>query len=114
MTADRILHIGFDCVLSDTRRMLLEQRGYLVASVFGKEEAAALLLSEGLDLIMVCHSAKKPNRREIVRECRTCAPSTPVLALLRPHESFEEADCQTEMDEPEQWLRAVESCLEAA
>jgi hypothetical protein len=109
----RILCISYDESLLTTRKMLLEEAGFVVTPAFGFAEASAICRFDPLfDLAVIGHSIPRADQTLFVemlrRNCRA-----PVLAVRRPTEdALPEADFSVDSYEgPEGLVKAVQSAL---
>ena len=79
--ATRILSIAYDVSLSRTRRLLLENEGYVVTSATEFDEAVRLCRTESFDLVVVGHCFPDERQQQhLITELRSVC-STPLLAL---------------------------------
>jgi len=107
-----ILQIAYSPIVLATRQMLLEAHGYAVISVLGNKEAFALA-AEGntrFDIVLIGHGAEIEVRRQAARLFKEKFPGVRVVAL-RSHYfvgEVEEADYNSDVDTPKDWLCAVE------
>ena len=111
----RILQIAYYDNLLRTRAVMLQQSGYVVASVLGNEEAKAAVARHisQTDLVMVGFSGPFAERSAITRWLKKEFPTMPVVVLqASSSERFPEADCVTLSEDPEVWIDAVASCLQ--
>jgi CheY-like chemotaxis protein len=111
----KILQVAYSRILLSTRAAMMESQGDSVISVTGNDEAMALKDAQlqGVDLIVIGSAATHAKRTEIVRHFKKHFPKTPVLALLGNNfqARIAEADFNTSIENPEEWLRAVRTAL---
>jgi len=80
-TPTRILSVGEDHLLLNTRELVLRQAGYEVHSLFGREIMPALLTYD-FYFLLLCHTVPPEAAREIYRFVRSHG-SRPIVVRLR-------------------------------
>ena len=108
--SQRILSVSYDQSLLATRRMLLEQRGYMVVSALGFIEAIGQCRKADFDLFILGHSIPETDKRELIKVFRENCPGR-ILSLNRYGEESVPSDFHVSPDDPERLLKAVESAL---
>jgi DNA-binding response OmpR family regulator len=110
----RVLSISYDVSLLRTRRGLLEQAGFEVASA--SDLSQALKLCQGsdsrFDLVILGHSVPPEEKKEFIA-CLKQHSEAPILALLKPNEPPVEGAARSveSMDVP-LFLSAVRQTLD--
>lgn len=110
--AKRILSISYDQSLIWTRQLMLQQLGYNVVSAEGFIAAieACEAPDVNFDLMILGHSIPAKDKERIISHFRQRCTS-PILALLRPHEgAMRNADRSID-PEPEKLIAAVREIL---
>jgi DNA-binding response OmpR family regulator len=105
-----ILSVSYDASLLATRRMLLEQRGYIVTSALGFTEAVGHCRKEGFDLFILGHSIAQTDKNELIRTFRSNCPA-PILSLERPGEVVVPCDYHASPENPEKLLETIDAIL---
>jgi DNA-binding response OmpR family regulator len=82
----RILSVSYDKTLLHTRRLVLEARGYSVASGFGFKESMFACKQGGLDLFILGHSIPEPDKQALIKTFREFC-SGAIVSLQKANES---------------------------
>lgn len=106
----RILSVSYDVSLLATRGMLLEQRGYSVASALGFSQAITHCRASGFDLFILGHSIAETDKLELIKAFRENSPA-PILSLERFGESRVPCDFHASPDDPEELMKTVDAIL---
>ena len=85
--------------------------GYQVFSAIAPEETMEHISNRGFDLVLLCYSLTKEERRRLLLLLRICAPSTPVLMLAENEGIDYEDGVRRVQAVPEQILAAVHISL---
>ena len=94
------------------RELLLQDAGYNVVSVLGSEAGRKAARAGEFDVFLVGHAAPLSERKALIEWLRGNWPKVPIVALRHTlHEHIPEADCVANVDEPEEWLKAIKDCL---
>ncbi|MCU1310540.1 MAG: hypothetical protein JWO20_1665 [Candidatus Angelobacter sp.] len=106
-----VLQVAYEGSLLVTRGAILEERGYRVISVLGNKNAFKVGESVigQIHVVLVGHCAPISVRREAIKYFKERHPALCVLALNSSENSgrLEEADFNSNSDDPEQLLNAV-------
>jgi len=106
-----VLQVAYQGSLLATRGTILEERGYRVISVLGNKNAFKVGESVigQIHVVLVGHCAPISVRREAIKYFKERYPALCVLALNSPENGshLEEADFNSNSDDPEQWVNAV-------
>ena len=78
----RILSVSYHESLLESRRLLLEAKGYNVISALGFSQAILHCKQGGFDLFILGHSIPLLDKQELIREFRAHCPS-PIISLTR-------------------------------
>ena len=114
LAGEHILSIAFDETLLTLRELLLQNAGYRVVSALGSKAGRKAALAGGFDLFLVGHASPLRERTELIQWLRTNWPNVPITALRRSvYEQIPEATCIADVDEPEEWLKAIQDCIAA-
>lgn len=110
----RVLSIAWDPALLETRRLLLETRGFRVTSASNAKEAVALCRQSEFDIIILGDMGPRSDRQAVLRELRR-ACDAPVLSLRPPAAAgLKDADHEfSPGDGPAAFLERVEQTLAA-
>jgi CheY-like chemotaxis protein len=106
----RILSVSYDLSLLETRKMLLEQKGYAVENAFGFSKALASCRAGGFDLFILGHSIPHDDKLALIESFRTHCPG-PILSLERHGEDFVPCDYHASPDDPGKFLETIENIL---
>jgi hypothetical protein len=106
-----VFQIAYDKILMESRTELLKAHGFEVVSVFGNEEAKALLANpRDYVLFIVGHAATPKIRSEMASWLKSKYPKIPILALNPPYQQeLKPADYNIILNGPEEWLFIVEA-----
>ena len=77
----RVLVYGNDPLLLRTRVMVLEGAGLPILAAVADSEAQALLLRQGVGLVILCHSLSEAERSSFSEYVEKHRPTVPVLVL---------------------------------
>jgi hypothetical protein len=106
-----VLQVAYQGSLLVTRGAILEERGYRVISVLGNQNAFKVGESVigQIHVVLVGHCAPISIRREAIKYFKERHPALCVLALNSAENGgqLEEADFNSNSDDPEQLLDAV-------
>src|SRR5712691_1815550 len=103
-----VLQIGYYPNLLATRRVMLENDGYIVTSALGNDQGIAIASAGRFDVIVVGFSATQSLRTYMVRWLKQHIPKVPVVVLLaHDAERFPDADVATFPESPPTWLPMV-------
>jgi DNA-binding NtrC family response regulator len=69
MAEKKILCVSFDKLVSDSRRVALNEAGYSVTATIKIEEAMELLGAEKFDLIVLGHRFPKASKQAVNNAC---------------------------------------------
>ena len=109
----RILCISDDESLLTSRKLLLEQEGYMVLPAFGVTEATQICRTDPrFDLIVMGNSIPQSDKRKLVEMLRPRCKA-PVLSIRKPHElPIPEAQFSVDsMDGPGALIEVVRTAL---
>ena len=104
-----VFQIAYDEKLLVTRAELLKNRGYLVGSALGNDEAKRILdKRQPYHLFIVGHAAPNETREEMVRWLKSNFPDAKILALNPlDHTKLADADYNFIFSGPEDWLSII-------
>ncbi|HEX4603380.1 MAG TPA: hypothetical protein VH724_05250 [Candidatus Angelobacter sp.] len=106
----RILSVASNEVLKTTRRLLLEQQGFSVCSALTLAEVEALGTSEKVDLALIGHGFRGPEKREIARVVNQYFPGLPILEMCFHSPEIPGADFVLS-DSPHEVITAIKHVL---
>jgi DNA-binding response OmpR family regulator len=108
--SNRILSVSYDVSLLETRKMLLEEKGYSVVNSHGFSKALASCHAGGFDLFILGHSIPHDDKMALIASFRAHCPA-PILSLERHGEDFVPCDYHASPDNPGQFLETIENIL---
>jgi len=76
-----ILVFGRDAFLLDTRAMVLENAGFNVIKTNGVADAEAILETQDVALVVLCHTLSGENREAVVKHANSLKPVVKTLLL---------------------------------
>jgi CheY-like chemotaxis protein len=79
--AFRILSVGYEPVLMQSRKQLLRSAGYEVVEATGYSQAVTLLNAESFDVLVLGHSLPEFHRQRVIEAAETVCPELPILFL---------------------------------
>jgi DNA-binding response OmpR family regulator len=106
----RILSVSYDISLLETRKMLLEQKGYAVVNAFGFSKALGFCRAGGFDLFILGHSIPYDDKLALIESFRAHCPA-PILSLERHGEDFVPCDYHASPDDPGKFIETIENVL---
>lgn len=77
----KILSVASNEALKTTRQMLLEQEGFAVCSALTLAEVEALNENEKVDLALIGHGFRGPEKRKMARAVNQRFPGLPILEM---------------------------------
>lgn len=107
----RILSVASTEVLKTTRRLLLEQEGHCVYSGLNLADIEKLGQVENLDLALIGHGFRGPQKREIARVINQLYPGLPILEMCYHSPEIPGADFVL-IDSPADLIKAIRHILE--
>src|SRR3954451_24647960 len=93
----RILSVSYDLSLLETRKMLLEQKGYEVVNAHGFSKALTFCCAGGFDLFILGHSIPYDDKLALIEAFRAHCPA-PILSLERHGEQSVQCDYHASPD----------------
>jgi hypothetical protein len=106
----KILSIAASEVLRTTRQLLLEQQGFSVCSALTLEEVEALGKAEKVDLALIGHGFRGPEKREFARVVNHYLPGLPILEMCFHSPEIPGADFVLS-DSPHELITAIKQVL---
>lgn len=106
----RILSVSYDLSLLETRKMLLEQKGYSVENAFGFTKSLAFCHAGGFDLFILGHSIPHDDKLALIQSFRAHCPA-PILSLERHGEHYVPCDYHASPDDPAKFLETIDNIL---
>ncbi len=111
----RILLIAFDHTLGETRRLLLESKGFSVIAVFSGTAPLNLPKRLKVDAVVIGHEAPIDERVRLVNSIRKRVPQAKVIALeTASSQDVGLADYRADAHAPHEWLNLVMHAAAAA
>jgi hypothetical protein len=108
----KILSVASNEVLKTTRQMLLEQEGYAVCSGLTLADVEKLGQSEeNVDLALIGHGFRGPEKRRIARTVNQFFPGLPILEMCFHSPEIPGADFVL-TDSPAELLKAIKLILQ--
>lgn len=108
----RILSVASTAILKTTRQLLLEQQGYQVYSVQTLAEVEAMApVAEKMDLALIGHGFRGPEKRRIARAVNHHIPGLPILEMCFHSPEIPGADFLL-TDSPSELIKAIKMILE--
>jgi DNA-binding NtrC family response regulator len=108
-----IAQASLDVSLSSSREALLRNAGYAVKTVRSAAELRECCKRERFDLLMVGNSIEYSARKEIRSFFRSVYPDAPILQLILPSETPDDADYNLDPHKPDDLLRLVQDIFPA-
>jgi len=107
----RILSVASNEPLKTTRQLLLEQQGYEVYSVLALAEVEAIQPEDKMDLALIGHGFRGPEKRKIARAVNQHFPGLPILEMCFHSPEIPGADFLL-TDSPSELIKAIKLMLE--
>jgi DNA-binding response OmpR family regulator len=112
----RIVSVGCDALVFDSRNRVLESAGFEVVPCFSGERAAEICSNENFDLLLMCDSLPQSLREMLIHLLRNEKSATPIIMIYRMGELPEDlsfADAAVEsLAGPERLIETVSFCLQ--
>ena len=113
MAGERILHVGYDPVLTELREGVLGRNGYEVVSAIGNE-AAKRAAEDSFDLVIIGNGGTVEERAEIVKWFAKRRIKLPVLVMRAgPDEHFPQATVEFIGATPEDWISSIRRAVQS-
>lgn len=109
-----ILYAGREPGLVQSRRMVLEQAGYVVDLCDNNEECVRKFLEGDYDLVMLCNSLRDGERERLYSLVHRFSARTPVVRICGLPEETRQAPARACTGEPQVILDTVAAVLAAA
>ncbi len=107
----RILSVANSEILKTTRQLLLEQKGHWVCSALSLAEVEKLAQAVKVDLALIGHGFRGPEKRKMARAVNQYLPGLPILEMCFHSPEIPGADFVLS-DSPADLVRAIEQILE--
>src|SRR5436305_655824 len=107
----KILSIASNDVLRATRQLLLEQEGFSVCSALTLAEVEKIGQTEKLDLALIGHGFRGPEKRKMARAVNQFFPGLPILEMCFQSPEIPGADFVFN-DSPSELLKAIRLILD--
>ena len=105
-----ILSVASSEVLKTTRQLLLEQQGFSVCSALTLAEVESIGKTEKVDLALVGHGFRGPEKRKIAHAVNHYYPGLPILEMCFQSPEIPGADFVLS-DSPDELIRAIKQVL---
>ncbi|HZD95875.1 MAG TPA: hypothetical protein VE133_16560 [Candidatus Sulfotelmatobacter sp.] len=107
----RILSVASTEVLGTMRRLMLEQEGHSVCSALNLSEVERARQIEKLDLALIGHGFRGPEKRKIARAVNRFFPGLPILEMCFHSPEIPGADFVLS-DSPSELIKAIRLVLD--
>lgn len=105
-----ILSVAFSEVLKTTRHLLLEQQGFAVQSALDLAEIESMAKPAGIDLALIGHGFRGPEKRKIAHLVNNHYPGLPILEMCYQSPEIPGADFILS-DSPDELIVAIKMVL---
>jgi len=106
----KILSVASSEALKTTRQLLLEQEGYAVCSALNLADVEELGKTEKIDLALIGHGFRGPEKRKIARAVNQFFPGLPILEMCFHSPEIPGADFVL-TDSPTDLIKAIRNIL---
>jgi hypothetical protein len=106
----RILSVASSEILKTTRQLLLEQQGFSVCSALTLKEVETLGKDEKVDLALIGHGFRGPDKRKIAHMVNHYFPGLPILEMCFHSPEIPGADFVLS-DSPHELITAIKHVL---
>jgi len=106
----KILSVASSEVLRTTRQLLLEQQGYSVCSALTLADVESIAKTEKVDLALVGHGFRGPEKRKIAHVVNQYYPGLPILEMCFQSPEIPGADFVLS-DSPDDVIMAIQHVL---
>jgi hypothetical protein len=106
----RILSVASSEILRTTRQLLLEQQGFSVCSALTLADIELLGKTEKMDLAVIGHGFRAPEKRKIAHAVNQCYPGLPILEMCYHSPEIPGADFILS-DSPDELIAAIKYVL---
>jgi hypothetical protein len=106
----RILSVASSEILRTTRQLLLEQQGFSVCSALTLADIELLEKTEKMDLAVIGHGFRAPEKRKIAHAVNQCYLGLPILEMCYHSPEIPGADFILS-DSPDELIAAIKHVL---
>ena len=106
----KILSVASTEVLKTTRQLLLEKEGFAVSSALTLADVEALSETEKVDLALIGHGFRGPDKRKLARAVNHLCPGLPILEMCFHSPEIPGADFILS-DSPAELIKAIRQIL---
>lgn len=113
MILPRILSIGLDQFLMGARSRLLRQAGFVVDEAYNLNAALALVASDLVDILVLCHTIPGNEQRWLISQVRNERWLIPIICIHMRDYELAENGCVRVSNDPVELLDAVKAAIPA-
>jgi len=106
----KILSVASSDILKTTRQLLLEKEGFAVRSALNLSDVEALGETEKVDLALIGHGFRGPEKRKLARAVNHLSPGLPILEMCFHSPEIPGADFIFS-DSPADLIKAIRQIL---
>jgi CheY-like chemotaxis protein len=106
----KVLSVASTEILRTTRKLLLEQEGHSVFSALSLEEVEQLGQTEKVDLALIGHGFRGPDKRKLAQTVNQYFPGLPILEMCFHSPEIPGADFILS-DSPAELVKAIQYIL---
>lgn len=108
----QVLSVGYDRNLLVSRSLLLRSSGYTVTEAYSPHQALALVRSDVIDIMLICHTVTQDERRALVSAVRKQRRLIPILCVSDTDFHLPDGDgCRIVSNSPVELLSAFDSLV---
>ncbi len=106
----KILSVASNEILGTTRQLLLEQEGFSVSSALSLPDVEKIGPTEKLDLALIGHGFRGPDKRQLAHTINHLFPGIPILEMCFHSPEIPGADFVLS-DSPAELIKAIKQVL---
>lgn len=106
-----LLTVGYDRYLMHSRTLLLQHAGFIVDQAFNLKSALALLKSDSIDVLILCHTVSKQEQSRLIAAVRAARRALPIICIETANYRLSEEGCISSQNDPENLVHSVRAAI---
>lgn len=111
MAIPHLLSVGYDKHLMHSRALVLRHAGFTVEEAFGLKSALALVNSDSIDLMILCHTLSRQERALLISAVRKVRRLLPIVCIEAKDYDLSPQGCITAHNDPTELVNTVRSAV---
>ena len=112
MTGWHLLSVGYDRILMRSRSLVLREAGFQVDEAYNVLGALGLVKADSIDVLVLCHTLSKDDRRRLIHGAREARRRLPILCITRQAHDLPEAGCVAVENDPAELVKCLRQELD--